>query len=168
MFNLTIEEQDGVYLKFLTNDMISCITRARNNIDLSTCVQRDLSFFPPVIIAHGFCTNVAEKYIESHPASGLVLVAPMNAEQASKIGVKELAASTSNALEGSKYEPLFPILLISNSNADKSIIPHRLLGDPNVDHIELDYGEDHNGMVNGDKWKIACQSMATWLDDMGF
>jgi hypothetical protein len=90
----------------------------------------------------------------------------MNAEQASKMGTKELG-STNLSLEGSIYEPNFPILLLS-SKSDEPSTPHRLQGDPNVDQVVIDQGQDSNGHVTGDKWELACQSMVTWLDEMGF
>ncbi|KAI8581332.1 hypothetical protein K450DRAFT_232533 [Umbelopsis ramanniana AG] len=131
--------------------------------ELANCIQKDLSFFPPVVIAQGFCTHVAEKYVESHPASGLVLLTPMNVEQATKAGVKELRE---NALEGSIYEPEFPILLMSNKEHDNGK-SHRLHGDPNIDQIEVEHGDDHNGVVNGRTWNQACDHAAQWLDDIG-
>ncbi|KAI9280619.1 hypothetical protein BC943DRAFT_330767 [Umbelopsis sp. AD052] len=131
--------------------------------ELAKCIQKDLSFFPPVVIAQGFCTHVAEKYVESHPASGLVLLTPMNVEQATKAGVKELKTS---ALEGSLYEPEFPILLMSNKDNDNGP-SHRLHGDPNIDQVEVEQGDDHNGVVNGRTWTNACNHATQWLDDVG-
>jgi hypothetical protein len=131
--------------------------------ELAQCIQKDLSFFPPVVIAQGFCTHVAEMYVESHPASGLVLLTPMDVEQATKAGVKDLR---NNTLEGSIYEPEFPILLMSNKEHDNGK-PHRLHGDPNIDQIEVEQGEDHNGVINGRTWNQACNHAAQWLGDIG-
>ncbi|KAF9974401.1 hypothetical protein BGZ73_002199 [Actinomortierella ambigua] len=43
---------------------------------LKTSIETDHSFFPPILIAHGFHALVAEKYIESNPVSALILVSP--------------------------------------------------------------------------------------------
>jgi hypothetical protein len=134
-------------------------------IDLAKCIQKDLGFFPPVIIAQGFCTNVAEKYVESHPASGLVLVTPVDAEEAKKAGVKELI-SHEPSLEPSIYEPNFPILLISDKHNGVNK-RHRLHGDLNVDHLIVEQGEEANGTVNGKSWYPACENVARWLDEIG-
>ncbi|KAG0254092.1 hypothetical protein DFQ27_007033 [Actinomortierella ambigua] len=43
---------------------------------LKRSIETDHSFFPPILIAHGFHALVAEKYVESNPVSALVLVSP--------------------------------------------------------------------------------------------
>ncbi|KAG0237604.1 hypothetical protein BGW42_000431 [Actinomortierella wolfii] len=43
---------------------------------LKKAIETDHSFFPPILIAHGFHALVAEKYVESNPVSALVLVSP--------------------------------------------------------------------------------------------
>ncbi|KAG0239267.1 hypothetical protein BGX31_002906 [Mortierella sp. GBA43] len=43
---------------------------------LKTSIQTDHSFYPPILIAHGLHALVAQKYVESHPVSALVLVSP--------------------------------------------------------------------------------------------
>jgi hypothetical protein len=144
---------------------VSCLVLTLHSFgsELAKCIQKDLSFFPPVVIAQGFCTHVAEKYVESHPASGLVLMTPMNVEQATKAGVKEISG---NELEGSIYEPEFPILLMTDKEHDNGK-PHRLHGDPNIDQVEVEQGEDHNGVVNGKTWDQSCKHATQWLDDIG-
>ncbi|CAM0140083.1 unnamed protein product [Umbelopsis sp. WA50703] len=132
--------------------------------DLAKCIQKDLSFFPPVIIANGVCTNIAERYIESHPATGLVLVEPATAEKIAEMALQELP-SDNYAMEECTYEPQFPILLIHNTQ--ESSMPHRLQGDPNVDKVVLDSGVKPNGFIDGKCWKDAYQSTAEWLDEMG-
>ncbi|KAG0328213.1 hypothetical protein BGZ99_005879 [Dissophora globulifera] len=43
---------------------------------LKTSIETDHSFYPPILIAHGFHALVAQKYVESNPVSALVLVSP--------------------------------------------------------------------------------------------
>ncbi|KAG2175055.1 hypothetical protein INT43_006117 [Umbelopsis isabellina] len=133
-------------------------------LDLAKCIQKDLSFFPPVIIANGVCTNVAERYIESHPATGLVLVDPATADKIAQMALQEL--HTSNyAMDECTYEPQFPILLIHDNQETST--PHRLQMDPNVDKVVLASGVNPNEYIDGKVWKDAYQSTVNWLDEMG-
>jgi hypothetical protein len=118
-----------------------------------------------VIIANGFCATVAERYIESHPVTGLVLVKPVNAKQAGMTELKELT-SIKKSIDECTYEPQFPILLIRSKDV-KTSLPHRLQGDASIDEVVLDQGDNDTGYVNGKTWGPAYQSTANWLDDMG-
>nr|XP_031858566.1 uncharacterized protein CI109_005946 [Kwoniella shandongensis]KAA5525638.1 hypothetical protein CI109_005946 [Kwoniella shandongensis] len=71
--------------------------------------------FPPIIIARGGSTLLAQAYIEDHPASGLVLLDPTADDD-------PRSSSASNTSEKGqtwkwpvfKYEPHFPLLILSS------------------------------------------------------
>ncbi|KAJ2961707.1 hypothetical protein NQZ79_g3055 [Umbelopsis isabellina] len=156
----------AVYLRAETTGMeqsLGDVVRALSK-DLAKCIKKDLSFFPPVIIANGVCTNVAERYIESHPATGLVLVEPATAEKIAQMALQELPSSN-YAMDECTYEPQFPILLIHDNQ--ETSMPHRLQADPNVDRVALDSGVNPNDYIDGKAWKDAYQSTVDWLDEMG-
>lgn len=117
-----------------------------------------------MIIANGVCTNIAERYIESHPATGLVLIEPATVDKIAQMDLQELPTSNYE-IDECTYEPQFPILLINDDQETST--PHRLQRDPNVDKVVLASGVNRNEYIDGKAWKDAYQSTVDWLDEMG-
>ena len=82
-------------------------------IDLSSHVRLAAIPFPPVIIARGGACIVAQSYIESNPASALILIEPplSNASCAPKLLPTPIDEFT--------FEPRFSIAILSSSDKIK-------------------------------------------------
>jgi hypothetical protein len=108
--------------------------------------------FPPVIFARSTTTLIAQAYISSNPASGLVLLSPP---------LSNLAVSTNRLptpLREFDYEPKFPIALVATPTEMPDLIRHHRLGDAAaVDKITVDD-------IEGDS---CYEQLQQWIDDIG-
>ncbi|OCF55056.1 hypothetical protein L486_07166 [Kwoniella mangroviensis CBS 10435] len=75
---------------------------------LSTEIRLLAIPFPPILVARGVSTLLAQAYIEDHPSSGLVLINPMPDEDPQSRQKSKLKWPIF------QYEPHFPILVMSN------------------------------------------------------
>ena len=107
--------------------------------------------FPPVIIAEGYAALVAQTYISSHPASGLILIDP-------PVTNKDVPKSIiSETLPEFTYEPKFPIAVIAEEDRLTQFQSkgHRLADSPYVDFL-------HRDKASG-----AFRHIDDWLDRLG-
>jgi hypothetical protein len=109
-----------------------CIAELRQHIRLAAIP------FAPVIVSRGAGTLIAQSFVESNPASGLILISPPSSNTAlapvsSSSLSPELAPSTSlpllpTPLPEFTYEPLFPISILGTpTQLDVLRASHRLL-----------------------------------------
>ena len=89
--------------------------------------------FPPVIIARSSASLIAQTYISSHPASGLILISPPPSN---------LSDSLQNLLPDLPefdFEPRFPIALVCTTQESEILRAENWLAkDPSVDIITVD------------------------------
>ncbi|KAG7099374.1 hypothetical protein E1B28_001230 [Marasmius oreades] len=119
----------------------------RSAISLSTIP------FPPVIFARGAASLIAQTYISSHPATGLVLISPPSSNEA----VVE-SGLLPTPLPEFDFEPNFPLVVVATPQQMKVLREeHRLLKDNSLDTIIVDDVEGHDAFAK----------IEEWLDEMG-
>ncbi|KAK8870046.1 hypothetical protein IAR55_000616 [Kwoniella newhampshirensis] len=146
--------------------------------------------FPPIIVARGGSTLLAQAYVEDHPASGLVLLDPLPDRDPRDGSGFSVADRKKEEEEGSKcwkwpvftYEPHFPLLVLSSQDKMiKASVDNRLIREftgenPNksgwtlgrrgrgkgVELAIVDEG-DNGGLT--DKGRIEVER---WMDRCGF
>ncbi|WWC85160.1 uncharacterized protein L201_000017 [Kwoniella dendrophila CBS 6074] len=69
--------------------------------------------FPPLIISKGISTLLAQSFIEDFPCSGLILINPIPDEDPRSNSTKEIQTASSFKWPTFKYEPHFPIYILS-------------------------------------------------------
>lgn len=67
--------------------------------------------FAPVIVARGGGTVIAQTFVESNPASGLILISPPESNESITTGSSS-SSLLPDALDEFKYEPLFPLAVV--------------------------------------------------------
>lgn len=108
--------------------------------------------FPPVVFAKSSACLIAQTYISSHPACGLVLISP----PVSNSSVPE--TQLPDKLPEFDFEPKFPVAIMASSEEMKTLRQsNRLARDPGVDTITL----------TGVQGEGACIEIERWLDELG-
>ncbi|KDQ56226.1 hypothetical protein JAAARDRAFT_132477 [Jaapia argillacea MUCL 33604] len=108
--------------------------------------------FAPVIVARAAGALIAQTYISSNPATGLVLISPPSSNSALPRSLLP------NALEEFNYEAKFPIALVGTMEEVGMLrSSHRLGSDPGVDLIEVDEIDGQQGF----------SKIEQWLDEIG-
>ena len=82
--------------------------------------------FPPILVASGWSCLLAQGFVEDNPTSGLVLVDPPpdqdpRASSSASAGDAKAGASTQWEWPTFKYEPKFPILLLSKQGEGEEL-----------------------------------------------
>lgn len=110
--------------------------------------------FPPVIFARASACLIAQTYISSNPASGMVLISP-------PISNKDLeTAELPTPLEEFNYEPNFPIAVIATpKHAERLRKSNRICQSKNVDIIV-------DESLNRSDLQLYAQ-VEKWLDKLG-
>ncbi|WVQ76581.1 hypothetical protein IAR50_006253 [Cryptococcus sp. DSM 104548] len=154
---------------------------------LSSQIRLSAIPFPPIIIARGLSTLLAQTFISDFPASGLVLVDPVPDDDPRPTGFGTTLDGSSKGLAWAwpkfTFEPHFPILLISSQpQLNKLSISNRLLRthagvDPNskswlgrmgsgggkgVEVVAAD------GLEGGELGEGARVEVERWMDRCGF
>lgn len=109
--------------------------------------------FPPVVVARASACLIAETYISSNAASGMVLISP-------PISNKTLTedAALPTPLEEFNYEPNFPIVVLATpEEADRLRQSNRICQNQNVDVIAVVDLAD----------KEVFSELEQWLDKLG-
>ncbi|THU91771.1 hypothetical protein K435DRAFT_758877 [Dendrothele bispora CBS 962.96] len=120
--------------------------------ELHSIVRTSFIPFPPVFIARGAACLIAQTYISSHPASGLLLISPPPCNAS----VPEKLLPTS--LPEFNFEPKFPICVMSTPEEMRILQDrNRLCKDQGVDKIVV-------GNVEGQEAFIKIEQ---WLDEIG-
>ncbi|KII94331.1 hypothetical protein PLICRDRAFT_100150 [Plicaturopsis crispa FD-325 SS-3] len=123
--------------------------------EMKSVVRLSMIPFPPVIIARSAGALVAQRYISSNPASGLILISP----PASNKAAAERGLFPGDApLREFDFEPKFPIAIMATPREMKMLrSEHRLGQDPGVDKI----------VVQATDGQEAFTKMELWLDELG-
>ncbi|TFK41014.1 hypothetical protein BDQ12DRAFT_418811 [Crucibulum laeve] len=120
--------------------------------ELKSAINYSMIPFPPVIFARSKACLIAQTYISSHPATGLVLISP----PASNADIDERWLPA--RLPEFDFEPQFPIAVLGTSQETKALQKaHRLCQAQNVDVITVDN-------VDG---KQMFAKIEEWLDELG-
>jgi hypothetical protein len=102
--------------------------------ELATQIRQSQSPFPPLLFSSSLDTLISEKYVSSHPLSGLVLVdPPLSIGKAAKAR-PDLPLPN----EEYDYEPFFPVAILTSRARATELETHRL---------RQDYGEDVNLLI---------------------
>ncbi|KAG8957949.1 hypothetical protein FRC03_009670 [Tulasnella sp. 419] len=122
-------------------------------IELSYHIRLSSIPFPPVLIGRSVAGSlIAQTYLSSHPASGLLLISPPTNTQS-------LSVSLPSDLKDFDYEPRFPLLILDHTSAkEKQEKENRLVRDWQVELISL---ENLDGQE-------AFRAIEGWLDESGF
>lgn len=111
--------------------------------------------FAPVVIARSTGSLIAQTYISSHPASGLLLISPPESNA---------AVSSSGLLPSPipefNFETKFPLAILCTEDDKKKLAENRLWNDDNVDKLVV---KDH-AAIDGQKGRMKIE---TWLDEIG-
>lgn len=108
--------------------------------------------FPPVILAHheGGASLIAQAYVSSHPAAGLVFLGPPS------------SSSITDPLEDAfNFELTFPLAVLATKSQFGTMGGERF-DDPAVDKLILPQGKE-NQMEGQD----AVTQIELWLDELG-
>ncbi|KIR96208.1 hypothetical protein L804_06545 [Cryptococcus deuterogattii 2001/935-1] len=160
---------------------------------LSSQVRLSAIPFPPIIFARGISTLLAQAFIEDFPASGLVLVDPLPDEDPRAVGQggeKENGGGLADWAVGGnkggwewpkfKYEPHFPILLITSQTRMTALSTsnrlvrdhvrenpnrHGWLGGRSGKGLELVVTD---GLKNGGLSEGSRLEVERWMDRSGF
>ncbi|KAJ8084192.1 hypothetical protein PM082_002959 [Marasmius tenuissimus] len=117
--------------------------------ELRSAIRLTTIPFAPVIFARDAACLIAQTYISSHPATGLVLISPPPSNDAAmKSGILP------TPLPEYDFEPTFPIVVVSTpSQMEVLRKEHRLLRDPQaVDTIVVDDVEGQDAFVKIEEW----------------
>ncbi|OCH84285.1 hypothetical protein OBBRIDRAFT_815523 [Obba rivulosa] len=123
--------------------------------ELSSHIRLAAIPFAPVIIARSGSTLIAQTYISSHPASGLLLISP----PASNTDVPD--SLLTSPLPEFNFEPKFPCAIMCTEDEAKVLAKsHRLWHKPAVDKFVV---RDTKAMDGQDGFN----HIQNWLDDIG-
>jgi pimeloyl-ACP methyl ester carboxylesterase len=101
-----------------------------------------------VIIARSMGSLIAQTFVSSHPASGLVLISPPSSNSADS--VKALLPSP---LPEFDFEPRFPISLVSTEEeSDMLRKSNRLAQDADVDVLSVQNVDSQEAFVRIEQW----------------
>ncbi|KAF8807558.1 hypothetical protein BYT27DRAFT_7165368 [Phlegmacium glaucopus] len=120
--------------------------------ELMSIIRLSTIPFPPVIVARGSSCLIAQTYISSNPASGLVLISPL-------VSNDELFGTMlPTQLKEFNYEPKFPIAVLATLPEVKLLLDsNRICQDDSVNVISVD---------NLDEKQI-CFEVDNWLGELG-
>lgn len=111
--------------------------------------------FAPVIIARSAGTLIAQTYISSHPASGLILISPP---------ATNAAVSSSGLLPSPipefNFETKFPLTILCAEEEKDRLAENRLWNDDNVDKLVV----KDQAAINGQEGRMKIE---TWLGEIG-
>lgn len=106
---------------------------------------------PPTLLvsfARSGGTLIAQTYISSNPASGLVLIAPPTST--SSPSARRILPTPLSEYD---YEPRFPLLVLDTpSGMEQQVSENRLIRDDGVDHIAQDDLEGPDAQIAMEKW----------------
>ncbi|WWC69776.1 uncharacterized protein I206_103719 [Kwoniella pini CBS 10737] len=119
-------------------EMKEDISILKSMVNLLSSEIRLLSIpFPPILIAFGKSTILAQSFIEDNPSSGLILINPLSDKDERSI---ELQNKSNFKFPNFTFEPHFPILILSNQQSLRNLsVSNRLireygqLPNPNTD-----------------------------------
>lgn len=121
--------------------------------ELVSAVRLSTIPFPPVIIARASACLIAETYISSNAASGMVLISPPVSNKA--LEEKNMIPTP---LDEFCYEPSFPIAIIAiPQEAEHLRQSNRICQNENVDIISVDGVNDQQTF----------SELENWLDKLG-
>ncbi|KAF9015317.1 hypothetical protein BDQ17DRAFT_1340843 [Cyathus striatus] len=115
--------------------------------ELSSTMRLSMIPFPPVIFARSAGGLIAQQYVSSHPASGLILISPpiSNAALTGDLLPSDLAEFD--------FEPKFPIAIVATTEEMKSLQQrNRLCQDANVDRIVVESLDAHEILPKAEEW----------------
>lgn len=120
--------------------------------ELSSAVRLSTIPFPPVIVARGSACLIAQTYISSNPASGMILLSPpvSNAElvECSKLPTP---------LTEFDFEPNFPIAVIASpEEVERLRERNRICQTPNVDVISVKDMDESQTFAEIELWLDKC------------
>lgn len=127
--------------------------------ELRSAVRLCMIPFPPVVFARSAGSLIAQTYISSNPASGLVLISPpvKNAEL-EHIRGQDGSPLLATKLTEFDFEPYFPIAVIADPGRMRTLEKtNRLVQEPEVDKFTVD---DLEGQQ-------AFKDIQNWLDKLG-
>lgn len=117
--------------------------------------------FAPVIFARGPGALIAQTYISSHPASGLLLISPPvsndQLRDSSKAQGQTLLPTT---LPEFDFEPKFPCAILCTQQETTALAENRLWKDDNVDKLVT---RDEQA-IDGQQGFVKIEQ---WLDEVG-
>lgn len=119
-----------------------------NFSELSSAIRLSTIPFPPIIVARGSACLIAQTYISSNPASGMILISPptSNAEMLE-------SSRLPSPLAEFDYEPNFPIAVVgSEDETEKLAVAHRICRSENVDIITIQGLDENKMFVEIEKW----------------
>lgn len=127
--------------------------------ELRSAVRLCMIPFPPVVFARSAGCLIAQTYISSNPASGLVLISPPadNVELEGAHG-QDGSPMLPNTLTEFDFEPYFPIAVMATPERMKILEgSNRLVREPEVDKLTV---HDLEGQQ-------AFNDIQNWLDKLG-
>ncbi|GBE83976.1 hypothetical protein SCP_0510350 [Sparassis crispa] len=122
--------------------------------ELSSHIRLCAIPFPPVIFARSFGSLIAQTYISSYPASGLLLISPPVSNEAVP------SALLPSSLREFDFEPKFPCGILYAQGEMKRLEHNRLWRDPNVDRLMV----KDTGAIDGREGQAKIEQ---WLDEIG-
>ncbi|KAF9452616.1 hypothetical protein P691DRAFT_803732 [Macrolepiota fuliginosa MF-IS2] len=127
--------------------------------ELRSAVRLCMIPFPPVIFARSAGSLIAQTYISSNPASGLVLISPpVNNTELENLRGRDGPPLLATKLTEFDFEPYFPIAVIANPERMRILgKANRLVQEPEVDKFTVD---DLEGQQ-------AFKEVQNWLDKLG-
>jgi len=131
--------------------------------ELSANIRLAAIPFPPVILARGSGALIAQTYISSHPASGLLLISPpvSNAELSSgSTGVLSGQPLLPTPLREFDFEPKFPCAILCSQEEEAQMAKNRLWRDEGVDKFVV---RNRDGLAGQDGFV----KIEQWLDEIG-
>lgn len=161
---LTVEEEEGKRIRSSGKEIMQSFVD-----ELALVIRRDYGFAAPIVIGHGLHALTAQKYAESHPASGLVLISgfhPGYIQKRLKKSDKQemLTPEFYDSIPPPVFEPTFPVLLLGNYK-DRLVPPRDLAGrfaeimseEEGVGWVSVelfDDGEEKDGVImTGRNWR---------------
>ncbi|KZT07015.1 uncharacterized protein LAESUDRAFT_652041 [Laetiporus sulphureus 93-53] len=131
-------------------------------LELSSHIHLTAIPFPPIILARESGALIAQTYISSHPASGLLLISPPSSNAA--LSSPTPTTTTSPLLPGPlrefDFEPKFPCAILCSEEEIPEMEKNRLWQDPGVDKLIV---RDREGMDGQDGFV----KIEQWLDEIG-
>ncbi|KAH9916040.1 uncharacterized protein B0H18DRAFT_1039403 [Fomitopsis serialis] len=129
--------------------------------ELSSHIRLTMIPFAPIIFARGSGALIAQTYISSHPASGLLLISP----PVSNATLKSSSEADGNAplptaLPEFNFEPRFPCAILCTQQETKALAENRLWKDENVSKLIARNEQTLDGQEGFVK-------IEQWLDEVG-
>lgn len=136
----------------LSRDVV--FTHSQSYPELSSHIRLTSIPFAPVLVARSSGSLIAQTYISSHPASGLILISPNP-----KTSSPESIAILPTPLKEFNFEAKFPLVIIDTPAGTKvQQKENRLVKEDGIEIITVDD-------VDGQE---AFRQIEMWLDESGF